>query len=215
MYMLFVNHKYLALEDSQTKAPQRDFPGGPVAKALSYNAGGTGSNPGRGTKIPHIVRWGQTFFFFKKGQHWLHAFIHLLIYFTNIYSIWSRKWQSIPVFLPGKSHGQRSLAGYSPWDRKESDTTKRLSTSTHHWPCEALEARSWEHAILLAQNPQLPIPSAPLLALQAPLPLQDQPEGFLSSQSAAASPSGPPEPAAKDGPSDWAELQGFICLSFS
>ena len=29
-----------------------------------------------------------------------------------------------PVFLPGKSHGQGSLAGYSPWGRKESDTTK-------------------------------------------------------------------------------------------
>ena len=29
-----------------------------------------------------------------------------------------------PVFLPGKSHGQRSLVGYSPWDRKELDTTK-------------------------------------------------------------------------------------------
>ena len=27
---------------------------------------------------------------------------------------WSRKWQPTPVFLPGKSHGQRSLAGYSP-----------------------------------------------------------------------------------------------------
>ena len=30
----------------------------------------------------------------------------------------SRKWQATPVFLPGKSHGQRSLAGYSPWARK-------------------------------------------------------------------------------------------------
>ena len=28
---------------------------------------------------------------------------------------WRRKWQPTPVFLPGKSHGQRSLAGYSPW----------------------------------------------------------------------------------------------------
>ena len=36
---------------------------------------------------------------------------------------WSRKWQSTPVFLPGKSHGQRSLAGYSPWDHKELDVT--------------------------------------------------------------------------------------------
>ena len=32
-----------------------------------------------------------------------------------------------PVFLPGKSHGQRSLAGYSPWGRKESDTFLSLS----------------------------------------------------------------------------------------
>ena len=30
------------------------------------------------------------------------------------------------VFLPGKSHGRRSLVGYSPWGRKESDTTERL-----------------------------------------------------------------------------------------
>ena len=33
-------------------------------------------------------------------------------------------WQPTPVFLPGKSHGQRSLVGYSPKDRKESDTTE-------------------------------------------------------------------------------------------
>ena len=40
---------------------------------------------------------------------------------------WRRKWQSIPVFLPGESHRQRSLAGYSPWDRKQSDTIERLT----------------------------------------------------------------------------------------
>ena len=34
------------------------------------------------------------------------------------------KWQPTPVFLPGKSHGQRSLVGYSPWGHKESDVTK-------------------------------------------------------------------------------------------
>ena len=37
-----------------------------------------------------------------------------------------RKWQPTPVFLPGESHGQRSLVGYSPRGRKESDTTERL-----------------------------------------------------------------------------------------
>ena len=30
---------------------------------------------------------------------------------------WRRAWQPTPVFLPGESHGQRSLAGYSPWGR--------------------------------------------------------------------------------------------------
>ena len=37
-----------------------------------------------------------------------------------------RQWQPIPVLLPGKSHGWRSLVGYSPWGRWESDTTERL-----------------------------------------------------------------------------------------
>ena len=37
---------------------------------------------------------------------------------------WRRKWQPTPVFLRGESHGQRSRAGYSPWGRRESDTTE-------------------------------------------------------------------------------------------
>ena len=44
---------------------------------------------------------------------------------------WRRKWQPTPVFLPGESHGQRSLADYSPWDHKESDTAKHTQTSTN------------------------------------------------------------------------------------
>ena len=40
---------------------------------------------------------------------------------------WRRKWQPTPVFLPGESHVQRSLVGYSPWGHKESDTTSQLS----------------------------------------------------------------------------------------
>jgi len=35
-----------------------------------------------------------------------------------------RAWQSTPVLLPGKSHGQRSLEGYSPWGLGELDTTE-------------------------------------------------------------------------------------------
>ena len=37
---------------------------------------------------------------------------------------WRRKWQLTPVFLPGNSHGQWSLGGYSPWSHKESDMTE-------------------------------------------------------------------------------------------
>ena len=42
---------------------------------------------------------------------------------------WRRKWQPTPVFLPGKSHGQRSVAGYSPWGHKESDTKPKTTTT--------------------------------------------------------------------------------------
>ena len=38
---------------------------------------------------------------------------------------WRRKWQPSPVFLPGKSHGQKRLAAYSPQGRKELDGTER------------------------------------------------------------------------------------------
>ena len=40
---------------------------------------------------------------------------------------WRRKGQPTPVFLPGKSHGQRSLAGFSPWGCKDSDRTLQLN----------------------------------------------------------------------------------------
>ena len=45
--------------------------------------------------------------------------------------LWSRKWQLTPVFSPGKFHGQRILAGYSPWGRKESDMTEHTHIGLH------------------------------------------------------------------------------------
>ena len=38
---------------------------------------------------------------------------------------WRRKWQPTPVFLPRKSHGQMSLAGYRPWGHKELDSARK------------------------------------------------------------------------------------------
>ena len=49
------------------------------------------------------------------------------------------KWQPTPVFLPGKSHGQRSLVGYSPWGLKQLDKTEQLTHNTYSF--RLLEAR--------------------------------------------------------------------------
>ena len=45
---------------------------------------------------------------------------------------WSQKWQPTPVLLPGESHGQRSLVGYSPWGHKELNMTERLRMHARH-----------------------------------------------------------------------------------
>jgi len=48
-----------------------------------------------------------------------------------IYSVGEGNGKSTTVFLPGKSHGQRRLAGYSPWRCTESDMTEHAHTRTH------------------------------------------------------------------------------------
>ena len=56
-----------------------------------------------------------------------------------------RKWQPTPILLPGKFHGQRSLAGYSPWGHKELDTAERLSTAQHTlmYACMCIYTHIW------------------------------------------------------------------------
>ena len=55
---------------------------------------------------------------------------------------WRRAWQPAPVFLPGESHGQKSLVGYSPWARKESDTTEASEYTTTQCPMNSEETAS-------------------------------------------------------------------------
>ena len=67
--------------------------------------------------------------------------------------LWRRKWQPTVVSLPGKSHGQRSLAAYSPRGHKESDMIKQQSTRAQkgcpdfgHLNCasaKATQCRDW------------------------------------------------------------------------
>ena len=54
---------------------------------------------------------------------------------TLVHYPWRRKWQPTPVFLPEKSHGQRSLADYSPWGHKELDRTEWLSSRSPLYSC--------------------------------------------------------------------------------
>ena len=54
---------------------------------------------------------------------------------------WGRKQQPTPVFLPGESHGQKSLAGYSPWGHKKLDMTQQLNH--HHHAFFSLEEILW------------------------------------------------------------------------
>ena len=60
---------------------------------------------------------------------------------------WRRAWQPTPVFLPGESHGQRSLAGYSPWGCKESDTTERLTLASTSF--KSIHSMSFRLEVLL------------------------------------------------------------------
>ena len=61
---------------------------------------------------------------------------------------WRRKWQPIPVFLPGESHGQKSLAGCNPWGCKESDMTEMTE---HQWENRIVFVCAFKRASLLAQ----------------------------------------------------------------
>ena len=62
----------------------------------------------------------------------------------NYMSSWRRKWQPTPVFLPGEFHAQRNLAGYSPWERKELDTTEQLTHTTRRL-CDLIENPDAQH----------------------------------------------------------------------
>ena len=69
---------------------------------------------------------------------------------------WRRKWQSTPVFLPGKSHGQRHLVGYSPWGLKRAGddlATEQGIVSEHCQDSVTLWA--WSEWIYIEREPRL------------------------------------------------------------
>ena len=103
-------------------------------------------------------------FFFKSTRHLLSIYTYLLRlprWFSGKESArfdpwvekipWNRKWQPTQVFLRGKSHGQSSLRGYSPWGHKERDMTehKRSYTLTRQEEKGMTEAETvgWHHQL--------------------------------------------------------------------
>ena len=132
--------------------------GGPAVKNPPANAGDVDSTPGSGRSLGEGNgdplqysclgnpmgggAWQATVHGVAKGRTRLSDF-------TSLYSrrccfhprvgkvLWSRKWQPIPVFLPGKLHGQRSLVGYSTRGCKESDMTEH-NTQYQVWSMAAV-----------------------------------------------------------------------------
>ena len=74
---------------------------------------------------------------------------------------WRRAWQPTQVFLPRKSHEQRSLAGYSPWSHKELDPTEWLSRHSAIFR----ESESWKEDWEVTMH--LPPPSEGVLPIMA------------------------------------------------
>ena len=106
----------------EIKHGRRGFPGSPVVKTPHFqcrDAGGMGLIPGDGTN-----KWlsgkESTCQCRRCKRHRINPWV------GNIPR--RRKWQPTPAFLPENFHGQRSLAGYSPWSCKEWNMTKHTHT---------------------------------------------------------------------------------------
>ena len=138
------------------------FLGGSVVKNLPANTGdardagsipGSGRFPGGGNGNPleysclenpmDSGAWQITDHGIEKNQTWLEQFsMHSGKQQSNKsmkkrQNIWIAPWQPTPIFLPTEFHWQRSLARYSPWGHKKSDTTEWLTHFTREdvWIC--------------------------------------------------------------------------------
>ena len=89
--------------------------------------------------------WWATVHVVAKSRTRLNGFTFTVFHFTWLIA---RHWHPIPVLLPRKSHGRRSLVGCSPWGCEELDTTERLSDFTFHF--HALEKEMATHSSVLA-----------------------------------------------------------------
>ena len=110
------------------------FPGSSAGKEFTCNAGdpsfipGLGRSPGESISYP--LQYSCTSLVDQMVKNlpemweiWVQSCVGKIP--------WRRAWQSTPAFLPRESHGQRSLADYSPWSCKESDTCTAQHSTAH------------------------------------------------------------------------------------
>ena len=124
------------------KGSTQGFPGGSAGKESACNAGdpgsisGPGSSPGKGTGYPLQYSWASLVVQMVKNppamqETWVQSL-------DWEHSPGGQHDNLLPYSCLENSHGQRSLEGYSPWGRKESDTTEQLSTVHKGLTCEKL-----------------------------------------------------------------------------
>ena len=116
----------------------------------------------------------------SKGQTWLSDFTFTFHFPLSTLMHWRRKWQLTPVFLPEESQGQRTLVGWRPWGRTESDTTEVTWQQQQHtritgcpcdckvcqWWCEQKELgrlRWWGNQVLVLSRFIRPLTNLPSL----------------------------------------------------
>ena len=121
----------------ETIHPYYGFLVAQLVKKTTCNVEDLGSIPGLGRRlwgIPWWLRWWRICLQFRRLR--LNPWIRKIP--------WRREWQPTPVFLPGEFHGQRSLVGYNPWDRKELDMTEQLTHATRRL-CDLTENPDSQH----------------------------------------------------------------------
>ena len=126
--------QFLGWEDRLPITVFMGFSGGSDGKKSACNAGDLGSVPGLGRSPGEGIGYPLQYL-------WTSLVAQMVKNLPAMKETWiqSLGWEdpmeegmpSHPLFLPGEFHGQRSLAGYSPWGHKESNMTEWLRTHTH------------------------------------------------------------------------------------
>ena len=114
-----------------------DFPGGPAVKTPCFRCRGHSFDPWSGNEGSSQVALESTCQCRRCRRCGFSPWVGKIP--------WRREWLPAPVFWPGESQGQRSLAGYSPWGYKESDTTEPLSIHMHTHTCTHRHTHIYTH----------------------------------------------------------------------